>query len=464
MAWNRVLITLVVAAVPTGALEVNSASAEDKGGANWPSFRGPNASGVADGYPTPTQWNVEKSENVAWKSPIPGLGHSSPIVWGDRIFVSSAVGDDKSTNLRVGLYGDIAPVPDEAEHRWMVYCLNKRSGKLLWEREAHRGVPKVKRHTKATHANSTPATDGQYVVAFFGSEGLYCFTMDGELKWKKDFGVLDAGYYVVPQAQWEFGSSPIIHDGKVIVQCDVQKDSFLAALDVKDGNILWKTSRDEVPTWGSPTMYEHGGKKIVAVNGYKHIGGYDFATGAEVWKMKGGGDIPVPTPIVAGGLIYLTNAHGAAAPIYAVRLSATGDISLGEDQTSNSHVAWAQMRTGNYMQTPLVYGDLFYACRDNGAMSVLDAKTGEKKYRDRLREGVGFTASPVAADGKVYFTTEEGEVFVIQAGPKISQPTRNPLGEICMATPAISEGMLFFRTQHHLIAVAQRATPATGSE
>lgn len=422
---------------------------------NWPSFRGPSAAGVADGFPAPVSWNVEASKGVRWKTPIPGLGHSSPIVWGDRVFITSAISGRADAKLKVGLYGDIAPVEDDTSHAYMVYCLDKKTGKILWERTAYKGVPKVKRHTKSTHANPTMATDGNHVIASFGSEGLYCYDPSGRLLWKKDLGVLDSGFYMVPGAQWGFASSPIIDDGKIYVQCDVQKDSFLAALDVKDGHEIWRTKRDDVPTWSTPAVCKAGNRKILIVNGYKHIGGYDAASGKEVWRLIGGGDIPVPTPIIAGDLIFITNAHGRMAPIYAIKTTANGDISLTGDQTSNDNIVWFKHREGGYMQTPLVYGDYLYVCRDNGVLNCYAVKTGQSIYNERLGTGrTGFTASGVAADGKLYYTSEEGEIYVVKAGPNFELLATNSMGEICMATPAISEGSLIFRTQSHVVAVA----------
>ncbi len=421
-------------------------------GVNWPSFRGPRSSGINEGFPTPTSWNAETGENILWKTPIPGLSHASPVVWGDRVFVTTAI-SSRDNSVRVGLYGDIAPVQDDSEHRWMVYALDKRSGEIVWERTAHRGVPKIKRHTKSTHASATMAVDGHHVIAYFGSEGLYAYDMEGELLWKKDLGVLDSGFYMVPTAQWGVASSPIIHDGKVILLADVQQGSFIAAFDLSSGEEVWRTPRDEVPTWGTPNVYEDNGVSQVVVNGYRHIGGYDPATGAEVWRMRGGGDIPVPTPVFGHGLIFITNAHGPMSPIYAIRPSARGDITLA-GESANDSVAWSYSRGGGYMQTPLVYGDLLYNCRDNGALSVYDARTGERLYQERLGSGGGFSASPVAADGKVYFSSEDGDVFVLAAGARFELLARNPMGEVTMATPAISEGMLLFRTQGHVVAVA----------
>ncbi len=445
------LLLFLLAAIAGAATPESEAS-----GDNWPSFRGPRASGVGDGHPLPTTWSVPEGKNVQWRTEVPGLGLSSPVVWGDRIFLTTAVTGKKKAQLRVGLYGDVTPVYDDTVHRFDVLSFDKRSGEILWQRTAHQGVPKIKRHTKASHANSSPVTDGSHVVVFFGSEGLYSYDFDGGLKWKKDFGVLNSAFFRAPGAQWGFGSSPVIHDGKVIVQCDVTGDSFLAAFDLKDGRELWRTPRDEVPTWSSPTILEHGGRTQIVANGFKHIGGYDFRTGEEIWKLSGGGDIPVPTPVVAHDLVYVTNGHGDGRPIYAIRATASGVISLGRGKTSNQHIAWSEPWGGSYMQTPLVYGDHIYLCRNNGILSCHDARSGERIYRQRLARGnTGFTASAVAGDGKIYYTSEVGEVIVVKAGAEHQVLATNPLDEIAMATPAISEGVLYFRTTEHLIAVAE---------
>ena len=251
--------------------------------ANWPSFRGPSASGISEGNPLPTAWDAPGSKNILWNTPIPGLGHSSPVVWGNRVFLSTAISGMENPQLKVGLYGDIWSVNDETPHKWMVYCLDKRTGKIVWERTVLTAVPKVKRHPKSTHANSTLATDGKHVVAFFGSEGLYCFDMDGRLIWKKDLGLLDSAFYVAPKAQWEFASSPIIYQDLILIQCDVLNGSFVAALKIDNGSEVWRTSRDEVPTWGTPTVLAEAANVQMIVNGFKRIGGYDVRTGKELW-------------------------------------------------------------------------------------------------------------------------------------------------------------------------------------
>ncbi|MBM3832928.1 MAG: pyrrolo-quinoline quinone [Verrucomicrobia bacterium] len=436
-------------------LFVSRAAASE--GANWPSFRGPQATGVAEGHKTPEKWDVERGGNTRWKTRIPGLGHSCPVIWENRLFVTTAATESDDANLRIGLYGDIQPVTESFEHRWTVYCLNKTNGSVLWKEVAHTGIPKIKRHPKSSHANSTPATDGKHVVAFFGAEGLFCFDMDGKRLWQKELGPLDSGYFVVPAAQWGFASSPIIHQDRVIVQCDVQTNSFLAAFEIKDGKEVWRTRRADVPTWSTPTIETGTGRTQILINGFKHTGGYDFATGKEIWKLTGGGDIPVPTPIVAHGLTFMTSSHGPVRPIYAIRNEAKGDITLASGQSTNQYIVWSQTRGGNYMQTPIVYGDYLYCSNDAGVLACYRAKTGENLYTERLGDGrSGFTASAVAADQKIYFTSEQGTVSAIKAGPKFEVLARNEMGESCMATPAISGGALFFRTRHHVVMVAEK--------
>lgn len=435
-------------------LLASTALAQD--GVNWPLFRGPNASGIADGHPTATSWNVAESRNIKWKTPIPGLSHSSPIVWGGRVFLTTSIDSKKEAALRVGLYGDIRSVTGDAAQSWNVLCLDKTSGRILWERTAHAGIPKVERHPKSTHANPTLATDGKHLVAFFGSEGLFCYDMDGELLWRKDLGVLDAGFFIAPDAQWGFASSPIIHDEMVIVQCDVLTKPFLAAFAIKDGAEIWRTARDDVPAWSTPTIHRGDTRAQVIVNGFKHIGGYDARTGKELWRLRGGGDIPVPTPVTAHGLVFITNSHGGKSPIYAIRLDATGDISLPENEDSNDYIAWSVPRGGAYMPTPVVYGDYLYVCRNNGVLSCYKATSGERLYQQRLGDGrTGFSASPIGADGKIYATSEDGDVYVIKAGPQFELLATNSMDEVSMATPAVSEGTLLFRTRGHLIAIAE---------
>ena len=446
--------TVATVAAICVSIAVLSGATSARSGVDWPSFRGISALGIGDGFPTATTWDVPAGKGVKWKTRFAGLSHSSPIVWRDIVCLTTAISASGRADLKIGLYGDVESVEDGAAQTWKVQCLDKRTGKMKWEHAPYTGVPKIKRHPKATHANSTLATDGTHIIAFFGSEGLFAYDMSGKLLWKRDQGVQDAGFFMAPDAQWGTASSPVIHEGKIILQSDVQKNSFIAALDVKTGRELWRTPRTDVPTWSTPTVHVIGGRPVVLANGWKHIGGYDANTGKEVWKLTGGGDIPVPTPFVAHALIFITNAHGPMSPVYAIRTTATGDISLENGATSNPHIAWSVPRDGAYLITPIVYGDYLYVTKSNGVLNVFEAKTGRKMYQQRLGDGqTGFTASPVAADGKVYFPSEEGDVYVVKAGGTFELLAKNALGEIVMATPAISEGVLFFRGRTHLIAI-----------
>jgi len=463
MTWNE--RTVVILAFAAATCPMTRAQSHDDRTVHWPIFRGPGSRGVAEGFATPATWDVQKGENVRWKADIPGLGHGAPVIWGDRVFIITAVSGKGDDSLKVGLYGDIAPVSNESEHQWRLICLDKRDGKALWNEVVHEGVPTVKRHPKATQANSTPATDGRYVVTFYGSEGICCYTVDGEMVWKKPLAPLDSGYYLVPAAQWGFSSSPVILGNRVIIQCDVQRTPFLAALDIKDGSQVWKTPRDDVPTWSTPALAQVGGATHVIVNGHRHVGGYDAADGKEIWRMSGGGDIPVPTPLVVDGMVYVASAHGGPRPLFAISTAATGDVSLPPDADRGEHVPWADLGCGVYMQTPLYYKGLLYACRDNGVLACYDAKTGELKFRKRVGKGqTGMTASAVAADDKIYYVDEEGTVHVLKAGPQFEVLAANPLGEYTLATPAISEGVLYFRTQRSLIAIGGPAvaSPSDG--
>ncbi len=424
-------------------------------GGNWPQFRGPQASGVDAGTPAPLHWDLKSGENVRWKTPIPGLAHSSPILWNDTIYLATAVrpGQEK---LKVGLYGDIESVKDKSSHQWRLLAIEKATGKILWDRLGVDTVPRIKRHPKSSHCSSTPSTDGKHVAAIFGSEGLFCFNMQGELLWKKDLGPMNSGYYEVPSAEWGFASSPILHDGKIVIQCDVQTNSFLAVFNADDGKELWRTPRKDVPTWGTPTVARVGDRTQILVNGWHEIGAYDFATGRPVWTLSGGGDIPVPTPVVADGLAYFTSAHGKQRPMRAIRLDATGDITPAEVGGTNAAIVWAHARRGNYMQTPIVVGDRIYGCLDNGVLTSFDLKTGTVAYDTRLGDGAqGFTASPVSDGRHLYVTSEIGKVYVVPVGKEFSVAAINDLEEPCMASPAIADGTLYFRSQEHLVAIGK---------
>lgn len=422
----------------------------------WPGYRGYMASGVLDDARLPLSFDYKNNKNIRWVAEIPGLGISSPAIWGNKLFITTAVSEEDKAGFKPGIYGDVTPVNDSSEHEWKVLCFDKISGKKIWERTACKGIPKVKRHPKSTHANTTIALDGNHVVVFFGSEGLYCYDMDGNLKWQKSFGLLRSSFFSMKDAEWEFASSPLIHKNRVVIQCDVEEDSFLATYDVRTGKEIWKAERDEYPGWCTPNIYTYNSRDYIAVNGYKNRGGYDFETGEEIWKMSGGGDIQIPTPIIGKDLIYFNSAHGRYSPIIAVKTSAKGDITLKGNETSNTGVLWSIPRNGAYMHTMLLYHNLLYNVRWNGMVMCLDPETGKEIYTAKLGDTRSFIASPVASDGRIYIVDEMGTVYILKDGPEFDLIAEIPLDEICMTAPAITDGMIYFRTQKHLIAVGEK--------
>ena len=423
---------------------------------HWPAFRGANAAGVADGTPTAVTWNVATGENVAWKTPVPGLSVSSPIVWGDRVFVSTAISSDPNQSIRTGLYGDVEPVTDSSKHTWRLLALDKKSGKILWDQLAYEGVPKTKRHPKSSQASATPVTDGRHVIVSFGSQGLYAYDLDGKLLWKKDLGVLNAGWFFDPDYEWGLGSSPIIYKNLVIVQCDIQRNSFLAAFDTDTGKEVWRTSREEIPSWSTPTIFEANGKAELVTQATTFTRGYDPMTGKELWKYSGNSEIAIPTPIVGPGVVVITNGYRGVQPIFAIKPGASGDITLAKDTTKSDFVSWSTTRGGPYIPTPVIYRDLLYVLLNNGVLATYKVATGEQIYQKRIGNGGSFSASPVVADGKIYCSSEDGDVYVIKTGPDYEELGKNTIGEVLMATPAISDGIIIFRGLKNVFAIKAR--------
>jgi len=423
----------------------------------WPSFRGPRASGIAEGMNLPDAWDGAKGENILWRTPIPGLAHSSPIVWGDRVFVTTAVSSRPNATFRPGLYGDGDASDDRSPQRWIIYALDRRSGKILWQRVAVEGAPHNQRHIKSTYASATPATDGRIVVASFGSEGLHAFDVNGNFLWKVDVGRLDLGAYDIPTYEWGPASSPIIWNGLVIAQYDTQADSFLLALKAETGETVWKTPRQELPSWGTPTVAITSSGPQLVTNASNFIRAYDPATGKELWRLGGSSKITAPTPVYDEGLFVIASGRRPEKPIYAVRADARGDITLAGDKTSSDAVVWSRKGRGSYMPTPLVYGGIVYVLDNSGIFDAYDLKTGAEIYRQRLEKiGNGFSASPVAADGKIYLSNEDGDVLVVAAGREFKALATNAMGELLMATPALSSGVMFVRTSQSLFAIGRK--------
>lgn len=421
---------------------------------DWPAYRGAGANGVGEGR-APARWGG--GSGVLWKAEIPGLGHSSPVVIGNRLFVTTAISSSGKAPLKIGLYGSGNSADDNAEQEWVLLCLDKRTGKMLWRQTAHRGKPRAARHTKATHANTTVAADGQRVVALFGSEGLYSYSLDGKLQWRKDLGTLDMAPSDDRTLSWGFASSPALFRDMVVVQSDSKRNGFLAVFSAADGREVWRVERGGVSvcSWATPAVITAGGRTQIVANGYPYIAGYDLKTGKELWRLKSGGDIPVPTPFLAEGLIYVANAHGGKSPLYAIRPEAKGDITPGAGAGSSAGLAWSEERNGSYLQTPVVYRGVAYACTSQGIFKAYDARTGRKLYEQRLGSGGAFTSSPIAADGKVYVSDEDGRMYVIRAGTEFEVLAVNEGGEAVLATPAVSDGALFIRTVKSVMAVSE---------
>jgi outer membrane protein assembly factor BamB len=424
---------------------------------NWPSFRGPQAAGVAEKQNLPDRWDVKTGENIIWRTPIPGLAHSSPIVWGNTIFVTSAISSKANATFRPGLYGDGDASEDRSLHRWMIFAVDKRNGKIRWQRVAAEREPIDKRHIKSTYASSTPVTDGRIVVAWFGSQGLHAYDVKGNFLWRVDLGRVNAGAYDIPSVEWGPASSPIIWNGLVILQCDTQADSFIMALKGETGETVWKTEREELPSWGTPTVVTTAAGPELVTNASNFIRGYDPRTGKELWRLGRSSKITAPTPIFSDGLFVVASGRGPERPIYVVRAGSRGDLTLPEGQTTSEAIVWSRTGRGSYMPTPLIYNGVLYVLANNGVFDAYDLRTGEEIFRERLQQiGSGFSASPVAADGKIYLSNEDGEILVVLAGKKFTQVATNSMGELLMATPALSEGVMFVRTSGGLIAIGRK--------
>ena len=424
--------------------------------ARWPSFRGVLASGVSDGANLPDRWDLAAGTNIKWRTPLPGLAHSSPIVWDDQIFVTTAVSSEGGATFKKGLYGAGDASPDRSEHQWQLLAIDRATGQVRWTRTAYRGAPREKRHIKSTYANQTPATDGTSVVAFFGSQGLYAYDMKGTLRWKQDLGVLNAGAYDLPDYEWGNASSPIIDDGRVIVQCDVHGGSFLQAFDVATGRSLWKTARTELPSWATPTVVPGPRGRELVTNAPNFIRGYDPATGEQLWQLGGSSKITAPTPILARDVVIVASGRAPERPIFAIRPGSRGDLTLASGHTSSAAIAWSKTQRGPYMPTPLAYGDQLYTLANQGLFDSYAIAGGAEVYRQRLpHAGSGFSASPVASDGRLFVASEDGDVFVVKAGPSFALLATNAMQDPIMASPAIAGSLLIVRTEKQLVAIGR---------
>ena len=434
----------------------------------WPCFRGPSGMGVAQDDPRLAErWS--KTENVRWVTEVPGWGWSCPIVSGGKVFLTAVVSENEYEKPQKGLYaGTGRTKPPEGLHRWLVYCLDLESGQILWQREAHREQPQVPRHPKSSYASETPVTDGQRVYALFGDVGLYCYDFEGRQLWS---------HRIEPKKSFfDYGAaaSPVLCDGMVVLVYDNMEDRYIAAVDAQTGEQRWRTGRPARAllgtrsTWATPLVWKNELRTEIVTSDYGCIRSYD-PRGNVLWDLKAPtSNLIIPTPISARGLVYVTSGYvgDRERPVYAIRPGAAGQSTLGENPAEHPHVAWSQPQAGPYNTSPIVYGDYYYTLLDRGFMTCHDAKTGEEVYgRTRFPESASFTSSPWACNGKIFCLSEDGDTYVVQAGPEFKVVGINRLEELCLATPAVADGKLLLRTASRLYCIGQDGgTVGSGQE
>ena len=417
----------------------------------WPQFRGRSSGVAADNPGLPDTWS--QTENVVWSVEVPGSGWSSPIVWGNTVFVTSVIKPGPRELPERGFYafGGGGSAATEV-HRWMVYAFDLQTGRVRWEREVHSGIPRDIKHAKNTFASETPVTDGERVYAYFGGVGLFVFDLNGKPLWS-------AGMDSMKMRGWGTAASPVLQGNNVIVVNDNDERSSITAYDTRTGRVAWRVPRDEGSNWSTPFVWEHESGTEIITTGSKKVRSYNLS-GVLKWELAGMTTLHVPTPVAAHGLLYVSSGYLADArrPVYAIRPGATGDISLKEGETSNRFIAWSNPRLGTYDTSPLVYGDYYYSLMDRGFMMCHDARTGKEIYaRQRITaEASGFTSSPWAYNGKIFALSEDGDTFVMKAGPEFTLLGRNSLGEMALATPAIAGDALIIRTASKLYRIGNK--------
>lgn len=421
---------------------------------HWPRFRGPNADGVAPDHPgLPITWST--TENVKWAADVPGLGWSSPVVWGDRVFLTAVVTDQPTQVPEKGMYlGEGVRDPAEGMHRWMVYCFDLNTGQVRWEQEAHAGQPQVPRHPKSTYASETPTTDGQRLYVLFGDLGLWCYDLEGNLVWQRK---------IEPKktvGDYGAAASPVVHDGQVIVVYDNLEASWIAAFDALTGDQRWRTPRDETNSWATPFVWTNPIRTEIVTPGENRNRGYSL-DGELLWEFDGAmGKLVIPSPFAAHGLCYITSGFvgDRHRPTFALRPGASGDIAAAGDFEDSPFIAWYQERTGPYNPSQIVYGDYLYTLYDRGFLTCHNAKTGDEVYgKQRLRPSGSFTASPFAFNGRLFCLSEDGLTYVVKPGPEFEILATNPLDQRCLASPAIVGDKLLIRTASKLYCLTKRA-------
>jgi len=421
-------------------------------GNDWPQFRGRDAGVAPDNPRLPTTWSATK--NIVWTTDIPGAGWSSPIVSGDHVFLTAVVsGSDADLPPKPGLYnGGVVTTTSTSEHRWIVYDVALSTGKIRWQREVRRALPALPKHQKNSYASETPVTDGSRVYALFGGVGLYALNFRGQVLWAKEFPGVKF------RNGWGSGASPVVHDGRVYVVCDNDEQSFVAAFDAKTGRELWKVTRQEGTNWSTPFIWEDDQRAELVTTGSGAARSYDLK-GALLWELTGMSTITIPTPFARHGLLFISSGYvgDQLRPTYAIKPGATGNISLKPGETTNDYIVWSAPTIAPYNPTPLVYGDVLYTLLDRGFFTAHDARTGREIYgRQRVAtDASGFTSSPWAYNGKIFVMSEDGDTYVLQTGPEFKVLEKNSLGEMTLATPAVTDDSLIVRTASKLYRISQ---------
>ncbi len=428
----------------------------------WTKFRGPNAGAISDDPRLPDTWS--ETENVVWKTAVPGMGWSSPVVWDDHILVTSAISDAEEEQPVTGLYDEHDHIPAAGIHRFVVYDVDFRTGALRWERELYRELPSLRRHIKNSYASETVVTDGERIYVYFGSIGLVAaLDMDGETVWTQELGAFNT------QVELGTGSSPVLHEDRLYVVNDNTTRSFMVAFDTQTGEKVWEVDRVERGNWSTPVVWENRVRTEIVTAGTGKVRSYDL-DGNLLWELGGMSSLTIPTPVVQNGLVYISSGYpgGSLRPVYAIHPGASGDISVWSPQernwdtrfpgnrASSEYVAWSYPLLGTYNTSPLVYRGIYYTLLDRGLLVSHDAQTGREVYsRQRIRPGTTFTASPWAYNGQVFLLSEDGETFVVSAGEEFEILHTNMLDEMVLATPAVLRGSLIIRTQHSLYRIAK---------
>ena len=443
--WHSAFVIWHSAFVIVTALSVSVGATDE-----WPQWRGPGGHGISAEKNLPTEWSSATPDkpavNIKWKTAIPGRGHSSPVVWRDRIFVTTSIKGEQVPGRKAPVHLDFNRQPGyvhpdtldvDYKHTLKVFAVDTRSGKIVWERTAYDGEMADDRHKKNTFATSTMVTDGERAYAFFESAGLYAYNFNGTLAWKKDLGA-------IIKAGMGPGTSPIIYKNLIIVQCDQEMGdgSFIVALDRKTGEDVWRATRSHRRSWATPLVVNAAGRDELIASGAESVIAYDPATGKELWRSKGTVSHPIPSAVTTKGIVLLT-AGSSSKNALAVR-------------PGSGELLWTYNKGAAYVPSPIALGDYFYMVNDAGLMTCIDAVTGERKYEGgRPPVPATFTASPIAFDDKILLTSEDGDTFVVQAGPVHSVLRTNSVGEPVYASPAVANGTIYIRGDKHLFAIGR---------